>query len=147
MDCEAFARETFRQKRHNDAILGRTSLGPHLSRVEIFQKNLFCGIKTQSSQKNFFCEIESLSSGERKGALLKILLAHTKLVFEAHGAIPLLLLDEVAAHLDSHRRACLFDDLLNSGAQLWMSGTEKSIFAPLRSKAQFFHVSEDVRPL
>ena len=50
------------------------------------------------------------------------------------------LLDEVAAHLDADRRAALFDEICSTGAQAWMTGTDRSLFRPLGERAQYFHV-------
>jgi DNA replication and repair protein RecF len=68
------------------------------------------------------------STGEQKALLLGIILAHAELVAERLGRAPILLLDEVAAHLDPVRRAALFARLSANGGQVWMTGTELSLF-------------------
>ena len=73
------------------------------------------------------------STGEQKALLLSILLAHAGLVAADRGQPPVLLLDEVAAHLDPLRRAALFDRLAETGGQVWMTGTEPSLFSDLVS--------------
>jgi len=78
---------------------------------------------------------------------VSILLALCALVREQRGAAPLLLLDEVAAHLDVTRRQALFDRIEGLGVQAWMTGTDAAMFEPCGERAQFFHVAEGgVRP-
>ncbi len=77
------------------------------------------------------------STGEQKALLIAIALAHARLRARAAGAPPLLLLDEAAAHLDAGRRAALFDILGALGGQVWLTGTDESLFAPLRGRALF----------
>ena len=80
------------------------------------------------------------STGEQKALLISILLAHARLQRAKRGHAPLLLLDEIAAHLDQHRRKALFDEILRLGAQAWMTGTEPALFQGFDEKAQFFTV-------
>jgi len=74
------------------------------------------------------------STGEQKALLLGIVLAHAELVADRVGSAPVLLLDEVAAHLDPSRRAALFERLAGRG-QVWMTGTEDALFADLPADA------------
>ena len=85
---------------------------------------------------------ESCSTGEQKALLICIVLAHARVLARERGAPPLLLLDEVAAHLDAARRSALFEEVLALGAQAWMTGTESAFFAPLGAQAQRFAVAE-----
>jgi DNA replication and repair protein RecF len=101
--------------RARDAAAGRTLAGPH--RTDLIVTHLGKG------QPAALC-----STGEQKALLLGIVLAHADLVAEAAGRRPILLLDEVAAHLDPRRRAALFERLEASGGQVWMTGTEASLF-------------------
>jgi DNA replication and repair protein RecF len=81
------------------------------------------------------------STGEQKALLLGLLLAHSELIRQRRGgAPPILLLDEIAAHLDVDRRAALFDEILHLGSQAWLSGTDVATFAALQNKAQFMVV-------
>ena len=80
------------------------------------------------------------STGEQKALLLSIVLAHARLLTLERGAAPLLLLDEVAAHLDPARRSALYEEIRGLGAQAWLTGTEHSVFAPLGDAAQFVRV-------
>ncbi len=80
------------------------------------------------------------STGEQKALLISILLAAARLQQAKRGHAPLLLLDEVAAHLDPDRRAALFAEITALGAQAWMTGTDAALFAPFGEAAQFFTV-------
>jgi DNA replication and repair protein RecF len=72
-----------------------------------------------------------------------LLLAHAELVAARRdGMTPMLLLDEVTAHLDVDRRAALFDELLRLGTQAWMTGTDQQAFSSLAGKAQFWRVEQ-----
>ena len=77
------------------------------------------------------------STGEQKALLIAILFAHARLQRTKRGHAPVLLLDEVAAHLDRNRRAALFAEVLKLGAQAWLTGTDLAVFQELGAKAQF----------
>jgi DNA replication and repair protein RecF len=104
-----------RGSRGRDAAAGRTLVGPH--RTDLAVTHLGKGQPAERS-----------STGEQKALLLGIVLAHADLVAERAGRPPLLLLDEVAAHLDPLRRGALFDRLGATGGQVWMTGTEPALF-------------------
>ncbi len=88
------------------------------------------------------------STGEQKAVLLSILLGQARVQTERRGEPPLLLLDEVAAHLDETRRRALWDELDALGLQSWMTGTDFSLFADLADRGQFFGVADgQVTPL
>ncbi len=82
------------------------------------------------------------STGEQKALLIGIVLAHARLLAVERAAPPLLLLDEVAAHLDRRRRAALFEEILALGAQAWLTGTDRELFAALDRRAHFFGVQD-----
>ena len=82
------------------------------------------------------------STGEQKALLLSILLAQARLQRALRGLPPILLLDEVAAHLDQERRQALWDELDAMGLQSWMTGTDRELFADLGERGQFFDVAE-----
>lgn len=105
------------QGRARDAAAGRTLAGPHRTDLAVTHLD-----KTQDAA---LC-----STGEQKALLLGLILAHADLVAERAGAHPVLLLDEIAAHLDPSRRAALFDRLAGKG-QVWMTGTEPGLFADI----------------
>ncbi|NJC35009.1 DNA replication and repair protein RecF [Sphingomonas jejuensis] len=102
--------------RARDAAAGRTLVGPHRTDLLVTHRD-----KGQPAAR--------ASTGEQKALLIGILLAHAALVAAEAGRAPILLLDEVAAHLDPDRRAALFDRLRGTGSQAWMTGTEVSSFA------------------
>ncbi|TZG26349.1 DNA replication/repair protein RecF [Sphingomonas montanisoli] len=104
-----------RQGRGRDRAAGRTLSGPHRSDLIVTH-----AAKGQPAARS--------STGEQKALLLSLILAHADLVAERKGARPILLLDEVAAHLDPGRRAALFDRLAAGGGQIWMTGTEPALF-------------------
>jgi len=111
----ATLRRDLREGRARDAAAGRALAGPH--RVDLAVPHLGTG------------QAASLAStGEQKALLLGIVLAHAELVADRVGRAPVLLLDEVAAHLDPQRRAALFERLAGHG-QVWMTGTEDALFA------------------
>jgi DNA replication and repair protein RecF len=84
------------------------------------------------------------STGEQKALLITIIIAHGRLLAAEKGAPPILLLDEVAAHLDEDRRSALYDILIALGGQVWMTGTDVSLFDSIAQKAQFFNVKSSV---
>jgi DNA replication and repair protein RecF len=80
------------------------------------------------------------STGEQKALLIRLVLAHALLIKEMTGCAPLLLLDEVVAHLDPGRRAALYDALTSLGAQVWMTGADPAAFGEIVARAQVFTV-------
>jgi DNA replication and repair protein RecF len=84
------------------------------------------------------------STGEQKALLIAIVLAGARAQAAAERALPLVLLDEVAAHLDSRHRAALFDLVTAMGVQAWYTGTERSVFQPLTGRAQFLTVENAI---
>ena len=85
---------------------------------------------------------EAASTGEQKALLIAIVLAQARLQRAVRGEPPLLLLDEVAAHLDAARRAALFEMLAGLESQAWLTGTDAALFAPLRGAARFLSVHD-----
>lgn len=119
------------QGRARDAAAGRTLVGPH--RVDLAVTHLDKGRAASLA-----------STGEQKALLLGIVLAHAELVAERTGQPPVLLLDEVAAHLDPARRAALFDRLSGRG-QVWMTGTEDALFDAIDARATRIAVGDAFR--
>ncbi|MGA8599918.1 MAG: DNA replication and repair protein RecF, partial [Beijerinckiaceae bacterium] len=81
------------------------------------------------------------STGEQKALLTGLVLAHAHLVAAASGIVPIVLLDEIAAHFDPLRRAALFDELVGLGGQVWMTGADDAAFAELTDRAQILRVT------
>lgn len=130
VDVEDRYARTLRSMRERDRAAGRTLEGPHRS-------DLIVGHGPKSMPAKL------CSTGEQKSLLLGLVLAHAELVRQRRdGTAPLLLLDEITAHLDEHRRAALFAEVLSLGAQAWMTGTDVQAFAWLRGKARFHRVEE-----
>jgi DNA replication and repair protein RecF len=116
--------------RSRDRAAGRTLLGPHRSDLLVRH-----GPKDMPAH---LC-----STGEQKALLIGLILAHAKAVKDARGGLaPLLLLDEIAAHLDMLRREMLFEEIEALGAQAWLTGTDENVFAPLKERAQFFTIAD-----
>ena len=82
------------------------------------------------------------STGEQKALLISLILANGRALIRDFGAPPILLLDEVAAHLDSNRRAALYDEICALGSQAFMTGTGPELFAELGNRAQYAEVTE-----
>ena len=119
------------KSRDRDRAAGRTLTGPHRSDLEVLH-----GPKNMPAK---MC-----STGEQKALLVGLVLAQARLVKRLSGGeSPLILLDEIAAHLDLDRRLALFQSVATLGAQVWMTGTDLATFLPLReaTPAQFFIVS------
>jgi DNA replication and repair protein RecF len=121
-------RITLRESRARDAAAGRTTDGPHLTDLEVLY-----GPKGIAAAQ--------ASTGEQKALLIGLVLAHAGLVAEMTRHAPLLLLDEVVAHLDPDRRVALYDALTALDAQVWMTGADPAPFADVASRAQMFAVS------
>lgn len=124
MLCEALSRG-----RARDQAAGRTLTGPHRSDLTALYTDK--GMPAQNC-----------STGEQKALLISLILASARAVAEDYGAPPLLLLDEVAAHLDADRRAALYDEICALGAQAWMTGTGPELFEALGRRAQHLKVIE-----
>jgi DNA replication and repair protein RecF len=124
---DAYAR-LLRDVRERDRAAGRALDGPHRSDLAVFH-----GPKATAARHS--------STGEQKALLMGLLLAHAELVAARRdGMTPMLLLDEVTAHLDVDRRAALFEELLRLGTQAWMTGTDHQAFSSLTGRAQFWRV-------
>ncbi|SHF70980.1 DNA replication and repair protein RecF [Kaistia soli DSM 19436] len=120
-------RAALREARPRDAAAGRALIGPHTS-----------DLKVRHGPKDVAAE--RASTGEQKALLVGIVLAHARLVAAASGLAPLVLLDEVAAHLDRRRRAALYDALSALGSQVFMTGADPQLFGELPSSAEIFMV-------
>lgn len=122
-------RKMLRDSRRADAAARRTLRGPHRSDLAVVHgpKQMAAGL---------------CSTGEQKALLIGLILAQARAVKEAGGMAPVLLLDEVAAHLDRSRRIGLFEALAALGSQSWMTGTDASLFEGAGPEATVFHVED-----
>src|SRR3954466_7948939 len=121
-------REVLRDGRARGAAAGRTLDGPHLTDLKVVYAPKAIPAR-------------EASTGEQKALLIGLVLAHATLVAELTGIVPLLLLDEVIAHLDPDRRKALFAELEKLGAQVWMTGADPAAFAEIENRAEFFQVT------
>ncbi|MCV2872479.1 DNA replication/repair protein RecF [Defluviimonas sp. WL0050] len=121
--------DTFAAGRSRDMAAGRTLTGPH--RADLGAVYAAKGMPAAQA-----------STGEQKALLISLILANGRALAEDFGAPPILLLDEVAAHLDASRRAALYDEICAMGAQAFMTGTGIELFEGLGARAQGFEVSD-----
>jgi DNA replication and repair protein RecF len=128
VDAEDRYRQILRDNRGRDAAAGRTLSGPQATDLAV-----------RHGPKDL--PAESCSTGEQKALLLGLVLAHARLVEAMSGIAPLVLLDEVAAHLDPRRREALYDALSALGGQVWMTGADPALFADLGDRADLVQVS------
>ena len=128
-DVEAAFAARLAEGRYRDRAAGRALEGPHRSNLAV-----------RHGPKDMAAEL--CSTGEQKALLTGIVLAHARLVARLTGTAPLLLLDEIAAHLDTERRAALFDIVDGLGTQAWMTGTDPELFDALGKRAQRFTVTD-----
>jgi DNA replication and repair protein RecF len=126
-DIEDRYRALLKDNRARDAAAGRTLDGPHLSDLRV-------------THANKGMPAEDASTGEQKALLIRLVLAHAGLIKDMTGFAPVLLLDEVVAHLDPVRRASLYDALSILGAQVWMTGADPAAFGDIMQRAQVFEV-------
>lgn len=120
--------------RERDRAAGRALHGPHRSDLVVGH-----GPKAAPARQ--------CSTGEQKALLVGLILAHAELMSERRsGAAPILLLDEIAAHLDAARRAALFDEIITIGTQAWMTGTDQDAFSALGERAQMLRLGEHGAP-
>ena len=122
--------EAFHASRRRDMAAGRTLLGPHRADLTA----IFAAKGVPADQ---------CSTGEQKALLISLILANARALSQDIGASPILLLDEVAAHLDTTRRASLYDEICALGAQALMTGTEAALFDSLGNRGQTLNVTDE----
>ena len=128
-DAEELKR-AFADSRPRDLMVGRTLIGPH--RADLDALYVAKGVPARDC-----------STGEQKALLVSLILANARALAASFGAPPLLLLDEVSAHLDAGRRAALYAEIVALGAQAWMTGTGPELFEELEGRAQYVEVTEE----
>jgi len=129
LEAEEMFAYQLKQSREKDAVRGGASTGPHKSDLAVMY-----------AAKNMAAD--QCSTGEQKALLIGIVMAHAKLITAERGEPPILLLDEVAAHLDENRRAALYDLLEGLGGQVWLTGTDANLFTAIEGKSRFFEVRD-----
>jgi DNA replication and repair protein RecF len=129
LEAEEKFKAALAANRGADAAAGGAVLGPHRSDLAVTYADK--GIAA-----------ENASTGEQKALLIAIVMAQAALQRASRGEPPVLLLDEVAAHLDEARRAALFEALAGLESQTWITGTDAALFAPLHGRARFLSVAD-----
>jgi DNA replication and repair protein RecF len=119
--------DSLRKNRHKDLQSGRTTEGPHLSDFDVIY-----------TQKNLAAK--DCSTGEQKMLLLGFILTNVYALKEVRGIFPILLLDEVSAHLDEEKCSYVFEELLALGSQIFLTGVDRGIFSSLEGRAQYLKV-------
>jgi DNA replication and repair protein RecF len=127
--AEQELRQRLAAARRVDTDSGTTTVGPH--RGDFTVRHAGTGMAAAHC-----------STGEQKALLIAVLLAQARLQAELRGTAPVMLLDEVTAHLDAERRAALFQEIVGLGLQAWLAGTEPGLFAELEGFGQFFSVAD-----
>ncbi|MDX1921725.1 MAG: DNA replication/repair protein RecF [Alphaproteobacteria bacterium] len=127
LDAEALFKTMLKQNREMDAASGITTTGTHRSDLEVHHVT-----------KNMPAHL--CSTGEQKALLISLVLAQARLLSAIHQSIPLILLDDITAHLDEMRRDALARQLLSLGSQAWLTGTDDSFFSAFKQNAQFFSI-------
>jgi len=128
VDIEERYRAVLRDNRARDAAAGRTLDGPHLTDFKV----VYAPKAVPAADA---------STGEQKALLIGLVLAHTRLITEMTAQAPILLLDEVVAHLDPARRAALHGELAQLGTQVWMTGADPALFAEIADDAAVVEVT------
>jgi DNA replication and repair protein RecF len=128
IEIEERYRAVLRDNRGRDAAAGRTLDGPHLTDLKVVYAEK--GIAAADA-----------STGEQKVLLIGLVLAHARLIAEMTTFAPILLLDEVVAHLDPARRSALHMELSQLGAQVWMTGADPALFAEIKDGAMLVEVA------
>ena len=128
-EAETDLAQAFAQSRPRDLAAGRSLVGPHRA-----------DLQARWSAKDR--DAASCSTGEQKALLISLILANARALQAEKGGAPILLLDEVAAHLDQNRRAALYDAICAMGVQAFMTGTGAELFTELGPRAQHFEVAE-----
>lgn len=128
-ETEADFAKALEESRFRDIAVGRSLVGPHRTDLQ--------GVFAAKGVPAAEC-----STGEQKALLISLILANARALAQDIGDPPLVLLDEVAAHLDRGRREALYDEICALGAQAWMTGTDLDLFSELGTRAQYIEVTE-----
>ena len=131
LDIEDALKEALRHSRQRDGIVGGSQIGPHRTDLVVWYQD-----------KNM--PASQCSTGEQKALLTGLILAHSRITANLSGIPPILLLDEVPAHLDPNRRAALYDVLSGINTQVWMTGTDANLFTEIPSNHSRFTVHNGI---
>ncbi|MGQ0527691.1 MAG: DNA replication/repair protein RecF [Alphaproteobacteria bacterium] len=129
VEAEDLFKYQLQESREKDSSSGGAATGAHKSDMVVYY-----------ASKNM--KADQCSTGEQKALLIGIVLAHAQMMKSEKGAVPVLLLDEIAAHLDENRRAVLYGILQDLRGQVWLTGTDENLFSSITNSTQFFHVHE-----
>ncbi len=129
LETEEYFLALLKDSREDDRRAGRTKSGPHKTDFLVIHKN-----KDMPA--------ENCSTGEQKALIAGLVFTEALMIAQVSGAAPILLLDEIAAHLDAALRQAFFEQLMDYPSQVWMTGTDRSLFAPLEDHANYFKVAE-----
>lgn len=132
LEVEDWFKAELVKSRSRDALVGGAALGVHRTDLAV-----------KMAEKDM--PAAQCSTGEQKALLIGLMLAHARLINAERGAPPLLLLDEIAAHLDDDRRAALYARLASLGGQVWLSGTDHALFERYQENAQRFSIAQQGR--
>lgn len=127
---EEYYKKILNDNRKIDHLSGRTKIGPHRSD--------FIVTHVEKQQEACFC-----STGEQKALLISLILANIKAKIKFTHIVPVVLFDEVIAHIDQYRKEELFAELLEMKCQFFLTGVEKNSFSELKNKAQFFSIHKN----
>lgn len=129
LEVEEMFRYQLKESRLQDARTGGAATGPHKTDLNVVY-----------AAKNM--PADQCSTGEQKALLIGLIMAHSRMITAERGSPPVLLLDEVAAHLDQNRRQALYDLLRAMKCQVWMTGTDQSLFAAIEKEARIIRVEQ-----
>lgn len=129
LEVEEMFKYQLSESRARDMETGGAATGPHKSDLLV-----------SYAAKDM--PADQCSTGEQKALLIGLVMAHARLIAAERGTPPLLLLDEVAAHLDEKHRAALYDLLIDLGGQVWLTGTDENLFDAIKDRAQFFQIKD-----
>ncbi len=131
LESEIDLAEELARNRSRDMATGRSLIGPHRADLGV--------VFSSKSVDAKLC-----STGEQKALLISVILANARALSSDFSTPPIILLDEVAAHLDADRRASLYDEICALGSQVWLTGTDASLFEALGSRGRLFEVKDEV---
>ena len=130
-DVGACFNQQLKTGRARDSDSGGASIGPHKTDLVVYH--------VETGHAATQC-----STGQQKALLINTILANTRCQMMRRNICPILLLDEVAAHMDHRRRDALFNEVQNIGGQVWLTGTDREFFNGLKSHADFYTLEESV---